>query len=663
MSRWSILLTVGAGLLCGLGLSSLPSFAIQPLYGLPGDGNGSSSAFHITSDGTVVGLSANQSTGIVTPVLWPKGQSTAVPLSIPGMPITINDSGNVLYTKVIDSTNHTLLRYGGEDRDITALSYTLPWVAPQGGFSPGNPGSSVFTHELSNGNQVVGRVEDQQGLYHVAVYDAATDVLSDLGYPASWQGAEGIAINDRGDVTALGYLAPSNGNPSGLLHHNGGTWEMMGGLAQSTYFVPVALNDDGCVVGYGPEPSGSPAPGARAELWTATRGPVDLGQGFAYDINKYGEIIGKEDVASSVGGVDILYWVITHQQKIPLARECNLDEPGCPALYDGEWLDFPPVGINDAGQIVASNAVRWGHTLPTAYSGAAIGNVPGIDALFPEPPCEACGTLPGLLDIAVYCDPGNGCTTSSRCNYLLNHLWCVLGFKKPGGCSAGAQAVTRASAAQVANAALAESSYTFVVTDTSLFAGVAAFGPGYRNQLRVTVGNVQLGFFGSGDSLLFSDYAAALGDSLIGGIGVRSFRVDNLPTAALTDSTEFIINLASNSGNTAFNVGINQGATVGVGSGPSQPPGITFAGCIPNPARASSDIRFRLGSACRVTVTIHDVAGRLIWSNAAGAMQPGLQSIRWDGKTATGAPAPAGEYFIRLGTPAGQARGSLLLFH
>ncbi len=93
---------------------------------------------------------------------------------------------------------------------------------------------------------------------------------------------------------------------------------------------------------------------------------------------------------------------------------------------------------------------------------------------------------------------------------------------------------------------------------------------------------------------------------------------------------------------------------VGVGHSPN-----VFAfsvrGVRPNPFRESTELAFTLGARSRVSVTVYDVMGRQVRGVARGLwLDAGPQSVRWDGRDASGASARAGVYFIRLETEHGQ---------
>jgi hypothetical protein len=70
----------------------------------------------------------------------------------------------------------------------------------------------------------------------------------------------------------------------------------------------------------------------------------------------------------------------------------------------------------------------------------------------------------------------------------------------------------------------------------------------------------------------------------------------------------------------------------------------------PNPFTESTEIRFDLPWTAPVTVSIHDVAGRLIRTLADGPQDAGSHRLVWDGRNAAGSRVAAGVYYYRLET-------------
>jgi hypothetical protein len=75
----------------------------------------------------------------------------------------------------------------------------------------------------------------------------------------------------------------------------------------------------------------------------------------------------------------------------------------------------------------------------------------------------------------------------------------------------------------------------------------------------------------------------------------------------------------------------------------------------PNPFHDATVVDFSMGRRGRVNLAVYDVMGRQVRSLARGLwLDPGPQSLRWDGRSESGATTPVGVYFVRLETEAGQ---------
>jgi hypothetical protein len=80
----------------------------------------------------------------------------------------------------------------------------------------------------------------------------------------------------------------------------------------------------------------------------------------------------------------------------------------------------------------------------------------------------------------------------------------------------------------------------------------------------------------------------------------------------------------------------------------------------PNPAVASTAIRFRIGKPATVTLTIHDLVGRRVRCLLEARPLPaGPHTTLWDGRNDGGSPVANGVYAIHL-TAGGQRRGGLV---
>jgi parallel beta-helix repeat protein len=68
----------------------------------------------------------------------------------------------------------------------------------------------------------------------------------------------------------------------------------------------------------------------------------------------------------------------------------------------------------------------------------------------------------------------------------------------------------------------------------------------------------------------------------------------------------------------------------------------------PNPFRGSTEIRFDVPRAGRLSVVVYDAAGREVRSLVEGVMAAGPHAVAWDGADASGRRVPSGVYFYRL---------------
>jgi hypothetical protein len=81
----------------------------------------------------------------------------------------------------------------------------------------------------------------------------------------------------------------------------------------------------------------------------------------------------------------------------------------------------------------------------------------------------------------------------------------------------------------------------------------------------------------------------------------------------------------------------------------------------PNPFNPSTRIEFRLEQASNVELAVFDLAGRHLVTLQQGALDAGEHSVTWDGRTAQGAAASAGQYQYVLKTDAGRQVRSMVL--
>ncbi len=81
----------------------------------------------------------------------------------------------------------------------------------------------------------------------------------------------------------------------------------------------------------------------------------------------------------------------------------------------------------------------------------------------------------------------------------------------------------------------------------------------------------------------------------------------------------------------------------------------------PNPFNPRTTVGFELETAGRVSLTIHDLAGRRVRTLLAEWSPAGPRSLTWDGTGDSGLALASGTYLLRLETPAGGASRKLML--
>lgn len=81
----------------------------------------------------------------------------------------------------------------------------------------------------------------------------------------------------------------------------------------------------------------------------------------------------------------------------------------------------------------------------------------------------------------------------------------------------------------------------------------------------------------------------------------------------------------------------------------------------PNPFNPQTRIDFSLDRPGNVEIAVFDLAGRRIATLQQGEMGSGDHHVTWNGRTATGSPAPSGQYRYVLKTAGGQVARSMVL--
>jgi hypothetical protein len=95
---------------------------------------------------------------------------------------------------------------------------------------------------------------------------------------------------------------------------------------------------------------------------------------------------------------------------------------------------------------------------------------------------------------------------------------------------------------------------------------------------------------------------------------------------------------------------------------PRLPGKFTLYQNIPNPFNPVTTLRFDIPRRTTARLAVYDVNGRLVRVLLDGPVEPGRQSVTWDGRNGRGIPVASGIYFYRLATPEfSEARKMILL--
>jgi hypothetical protein len=81
---------------------------------------------------------------------------------------------------------------------------------------------------------------------------------------------------------------------------------------------------------------------------------------------------------------------------------------------------------------------------------------------------------------------------------------------------------------------------------------------------------------------------------------------------------------------------------------PSLAAAVWLGPATPSPVRSAAEIHLRLPRATDVSLTVHDVRGRMTAMLANGLMPAGERVVRWNARDQSGARVPSGVYFYRL---------------
>ena len=83
---------------------------------------------------------------------------------------------------------------------------------------------------------------------------------------------------------------------------------------------------------------------------------------------------------------------------------------------------------------------------------------------------------------------------------------------------------------------------------------------------------------------------------------------------------------------------------------------------VPNPTRGTTTITFGVPRSTPARLELVDVSGKRVRTLIAGQVPAGIQTVVWDGRAESGAPLPAGIYFLTLKAEGHAANRTLILF-
>ena len=176
--------------------------------------------------------------------------------------------------------------------------------------------------DINDGGQLAGTAY-VGGVHYACIWtpdapNGSTGATRLLSLPPEASIAEGVGLNNRGDVVGRITLTPSGDQHAYVWWANGATLDL-GTLPGGRSATAEDLNDSGEIVGGGYENIDGKL-WWRAFLWTAQGGLRDLGalgaSAYAYDINNVAngvsQVVGETYVSAKLADYDAALWTITH---------------------------------------------------------------------------------------------------------------------------------------------------------------------------------------------------------------------------------------------------------------------------------------------------------------------------------------------------------------
>ncbi|MCF7792833.1 MAG: choice-of-anchor D domain-containing protein [Candidatus Cloacimonetes bacterium] len=144
----------------------------------------------------------------------------------------------------------------------------------------------------------------------------------------------------------------------------------------------------------------------------------------------------------------------------------------------------------------------------------------------------------------------------------------------------------------------------------------------------------------AGFSLAVDNFTIDAGDS-------QTFEVEFIPTEGMVYSGDLVIN--SNAINQPTLEIALEGTGIMVGNDPNLIPTKTeLTGNYPNPFNPTTDIKFAIKDAGKVTIDIYNIKGAKVTTLVNEEMEPGFYTARWDGKDSNKKNVSSGVYFYKM---------------
>lgn len=452
---------------------------------------------------------------------------------------------------------------------LTADKWESPFLYENGtmtnlGTFVGNYGNG-WGADINNNGQIAGAAST--GAVYAAFLRENAGLLN-LGTLGT-NGSRATSINDNG--TVVGETSTASGDRVAFISKDGqqmtaintpnNNWSVANGINNIGEIVGYLYNSQGTLNGEGTD-------GERAVMWNELGNMInlqDLGgkASGASKINDNGIAVGwaytPDDLRRAVIWNNNQITALPNLGRYASAMSINNKDQVVGQYYrDGSIVHEG--FIAEDGETANLNALiknPFNFLLKTAFDindkGQIVGNALNISsgqdhAVLLTPICGSSQRNPVLpnnisqgnfnfsnVNSGLWYDP----PTTSGFNFQMNNS---SGATSGGGVSGDGCVAYPSTIATVPN-----------TSQDSLFTKILSLPSGFNEPFTVSVGNIILGQFKAGDSVIFSDYKNLLGNLLLDGIGVNQFKVTGI-SVTTNDPTVFPIKLAFNTSTANFSM-------------------------------------------------------------------------------------------------------------